>query len=156
MFFPSSWTSLSPCSVSLCHPPLSSIPLFIFLSPSLAQTPRQLVSGELNIDLAGLSMPGEWASVHQRPRHQQPAIDVFRGQNRGGGVGRGSVLRGGGEERSMTRLRLAPRSLWGPLGPLQSSPLTAADLFLSPFKSVLFCFSLLFFFLHPTVSSCHI
>lgn len=90
MFFPSSWTALSPCSVSLRHPPLSCIPLFISLSPSLslAQTPRQLVSGELNIDLAGLSMPGEWGSVHQRPRHRQPAIDVFRGQNgEGGGWG---------------------------------------------------------------------
>lgn len=36
MFFPSSWTALSPCSVSLCHPPLSCIPLFISLSPSLS------------------------------------------------------------------------------------------------------------------------
>lgn len=73
-----------------------------------------------------------------------------------GGAG---VLRGGGEERSMTRLRLAPRSLWGPLGPPQSSPLTAADFFLSPFKSILFCFLfiyLILFFLsfYLTISSC--
>lgn len=29
----------------------------------------------------------------------------------------------------MTRLRLAPKSLWGPLGPQQSPRLTAADFF---------------------------
>lgn len=31
MFFPSSWTALSPCSVSLCRPPLSRIPVFLSL-----------------------------------------------------------------------------------------------------------------------------
>lgn len=48
---------------------------------------------------------------------------------------------GGGEKRSMTRLRLAPRSLWGPLGPPQSSPFTETDFFYplsSPSCSVFF------------------
>lgn len=40
------------------------------------------------------------------------------------------MLRGGGEEQGMTRLRLAPRSLWGPLGPPKSPP-TAPDSFYS-------------------------
>lgn len=63
MFFPSSWTALSSCSVSL--PSSTVLYSSLYLSPSLslplslAQTPRQLVSGELNIDLVGLSMPGE-------------------------------------------------------------------------------------------------
>lgn len=55
---------------------------------------------------------------------------------------------GGGEKRSMTRLRLAPRSLWGPLGPPQSSPFTETDFFYplsSPSCSVFFFF--LFFLL---------
>lgn len=50
---------------------------------------------------------------------------------------------GGGEKRSMTRLRLAPRSLWGPLGPPQSSPFTETDFFYplsSPSCSVFFFF----------------
>lgn len=49
---------------------------------------------------------------------------------------------GGGEERSMTRLRLAPGSLWGPL---QSPPFTRNRLFLSPLKFVLFCFFIFLF-----------
>lgn len=65
-----------------------------------------------------------------------------------GGWG-GVEKRGGGrEERSMTSLRLAPGSLWGLPGPLQStpsSPLTPADFFPSSFKSILFFF--FFFFL---------
>lgn len=60
-----------------------------------------------------------------------------------GGWG-GVEKRGGGrEERSMTSLRLAPGSLWGLPGPLQStpsSPLTPADFFPSSFKSILFFF----------------
>lgn len=62
-----------------------------------------------------------------------------------GGAGVG-VQSGGGEKRSMTRLRLAPRSLWGPLGPPQSSPFTETDFFYplsSPSCSV-FCFFFVF------------
>lgn len=52
-------------------------------------------------------------------------------------AGVGSV----GEEWSMTRLRLAPRSLWGPLGPPQSSPLTALQqTFSIPFQVHLIVF----------------
>lgn len=46
-------------TLSLSPPSLYPPPIFFSLSLSLAQTPRQLVSGELNIDLALLSMPGE-------------------------------------------------------------------------------------------------
>lgn len=58
------------------------------------------------------------------------------------------MLRGGGVEQGMTRLRLAPRSLWGPLGPLQSPPLTAADSFY-PLSSPSCSLFLLFISLPP-------
>lgn len=55
---PHSFLSLS-LSVSLSLSLTLSLAPSLSPSLSLAQTPRQLVSGELNIDLAGLSMPGE-------------------------------------------------------------------------------------------------
>lgn len=58
------------------------------------------------------------------------------------------MLRGGGVEQGMTRLRLAPRSLWGPLGPPQSPPLTAADSFY-PLSSPSCSLFLLFISLPP-------
>jgi len=67
-------------------------------------------------------------------------------------VGRTGVVEGGGsggEEWTMTRLRLAPRSLWGPLGPAQSSPpLPATDFFypLSSPSCSLFCSFIYFLF----------
>lgn len=147
MFFPSSWTALSPCSVSFCHPPMSRIPLFLSFSLSLAQTPRQLVSGELNIDLAGLSMPGEWASVHQRPRHRQPAIDIFRGQNRVGGEvgGQGDWSWCGGwrkKKAAYDKAETCPQVPMGTVGTPTVIPSHWSRLFLYPFMSILFCFCL--------------
>lgn len=67
------------------------------------------------------------------------------------GGGGGVVLRGG-EEQGMTRLRLAPRSLWGPLGPPQSPPPHFIRFLLSPFKSILSFFVIYFFTSHSLFS----
>lgn len=73
------------------------------------------------------------------------------------GGGGGVVLRGG-EEQGMTRLRLAPRSLWGPLGPPQSPP-PLHQIPSIPFQVhlVFFCYLFLYLpfpFFHLTLSSC--
>lgn len=76
------------------------------------------------------------------------------GRTGGGGGGSGG---GGGGEQGMTRLRLAPRSLRGPLGPPQSSPLTATHFFY-PFSSPssrVFFFLLYFSLIFPLyLSAC--
>lgn len=54
----------------------------------------------------------------------------------------------------MTRLRLAPRSLWGPLGPLPSSPLSLLQVFsLSSALSLPFHVRLVLFFVYLFFSS---
>lgn len=83
-------------------------------------------------------------------------LSTFSVGRRGvGGVGGVGVLRGGGEERSMTRLRLAPRSLRGPLGPRQSSPSSLQLIFFYPLSSPscsVFCLFIYLPFFFPFLS----